>query len=88
MEKITKKLKLQAARIAKNAAYDGRVAIAKFPGGDPFIAEYIGEEFNPDAIEIYSLPTCSENPWKIKEYIEYMEDMKKRHKQNRKEKQK
>lgn len=76
MEKITKKLKLQAARIAKKAAYNGRVAIVKFPGGAPFIAEYIGGEYAPDAIELYSLPTCPENPWKIKDYIEYMEENK------------
>lgn len=73
MEKITKKLKLQAARIAKKAAYTGRVAIVKFPGGDPFIAEYIGGEYTPDVIELFSLPTCLENPWTIKDYIEYME---------------
>lgn len=74
MEKITKKLKLQAARIAKKATYTGRVAIVKFPGGDPFIAEYIGGEYAPDAIELFSLPTCPENPWPIKGYMEYMEE--------------
>lgn len=76
MEKITKKLKLQAARIAKKATYAGRVAIVKFPGGDPFIAEYIGGEYTPGAIELFSLPTCPENPWTIKDYIEYMEENK------------
>lgn len=77
MKKITKKLKLQAARIAKKATYSGRVAIVKFPGGEPFIAEYIGSgEYTPGAIEIYSLPTCPENPWTIKGYLEYMEENK------------
>lgn len=75
MKKITKKLKLQAARIAKKAAYDGRVVIAYFPGGEPFIAEYIGGEYAPDAIELFSLPTCPENPWAIKSYMEYMEEI-------------
>lgn len=73
MKKITKKLKMQAARIAKNAAYNGRVVIAKFPCGEPFIAEYISGEYMPDAIELYSLPTCPENPESIKSYMEYME---------------
>lgn len=76
MKKITKKLKLQAARIAKKATYSGRVVIAKFPGGNPFIAEYIGGEYTPDAIELFSLPTCPENPWTIKGYLEYMEENK------------
>lgn len=75
MEKITKKIKLQAARIAKKATYTGRVVIAYFPGGDPFIAEHTGSgEYTPGAIELFSLPTCPENPWMIKDYIEYMED--------------
>lgn len=74
MKKITKKLKLQAARIAKNAAYEGRVSIAAFPGGEPFIAEYIGGGYNPEVVELYSLPTFPENPWTIKGYLEYMEE--------------
>lgn len=66
-------MKLAAARIAKKAAYTGRVAIAYFPGGDPFIAEYSGSgEYTPGAIELYSLPTCPENPETIKSYMEYM----------------
>lgn len=52
-----------AARIASKATYSGRVVIERFGDGALHVAEYTDTaSYNPDAVEVYSIPTSPYEP--------------------------